>query len=560
MASSSSPTPNGGGRKLLFAPGAEFTPKAFESKGEVLKASFVTQTAPNIPNCAGIVGLCAIPEEKAGMDDLGWHIADFLSFRALLCGDNNPRAQSWLSMCDIARIVQENPERYVHGRDRRLVGSTASSKYQGRTRLVEREDNIQVETSAEALKDTFFAAVKKKLEVLKTHQYPLLIIICGLTSLEQDIYLGQIDIDHRYTMKDLRQDLGDDINHIDTTVVTPALFSAGWQVNTSFGRRNSTKVYGNRVDFLARQFGGLFARQLVPMFLGWQCPAIDEAKLDPHVKSLESFPGPVQPSDEAKALTTQLEMKIHSSLLGELSAFPKNHSFSFDKSKDEWDTIINSRDNRPDRRSLDWYEQKWHKLPLGQSLDSTDKGFEFLGDAFGGTRVSQLHHLTYLIEESYLAWPDHWAYTYGQETKKDLERFKILQNPDSLECQEILYVLEHRARMSILGDTIVQYFDLPMPQNERCRDFNNHKWKHQLPETVRRSLIKHFGAVMVSVPGPNVPPGLDINGLSKLQRRLESCASYIRASLAIRFLTSQDACQVAVERIGSCKCSMPSSC
>ncbi|KAI1363361.1 hypothetical protein F5Y08DRAFT_243882 [Xylaria arbuscula] len=554
MKASSSSAPIGGSRKMLFDPGSEFTPKPFEAKTEVLKTGFVTQAVPSVPNYAGVIGICAVPEEKAGMDDLGWHIADFLAFRALLCGDNKPRAQSWLSMCDIAALVRENPERYVHGNDRRLVGSAATpEKYQTQDGLVEREDNIEVETSAEALKDKFVAAIKKKLKVLRAYNYPLLLIICGATSLEQDIYLGQIDIDHRYTMKDLRQDLGDDIDHIDATVVTPSLFSAGWQVNTSFGRFSSTNVRGSRDDFLARQFGALFARHLVPIFLGWQCPAIDEAKLDPQVKSLESFPGPVQPSNEVKALTSQLEIEVHSCLLGELSACQRNHSFSFHKDKDEWNIVINSREAQHDGRSLDWYERKWRKLPSGHSPESAENGFAFLGNAFGGTRVSQLNHIKYLIEESYLAWPDLWSYTWGQETKKQIERFKVLQNPDSLDCQEIFYVLEHRARMSILGDTIVQYFDLPMPTNERCRDCNNHTWKQQLPETVRSSLIKHFGMVLASVPGPNVPPGVNLNSMNKLQRRLESCTAYIQASLAVRFLTSKDSSKGAVDLIDKCR-------
>ncbi|KAI0975513.1 hypothetical protein F4678DRAFT_272967 [Xylaria arbuscula] len=544
----------GRGRQPSFTPTAiEFTPKAIETKSEVLKASFVTQTVPNVHKYAGIIGLCTVPEEKAGMDDLGWHIADFLAFRALLCGENPPKAQSWLAMCDIPTLVEQNPEAYVHGKDRRLVGSAVRpDKHQAHAGPVEREDNIQVETSAEDLKDKFIAAVEQKLAVLKKHQYPLLLIVCGLTSLDQDIYFGALDNDRRYTMKELRNDIGDDINHIEATVVTPSLFSAGWLMNTSFGRPNPTVMCGNRVEFLARQFGGLFAQDLVKSFLGWNCPALDETKIDPQVKMKERFPGPVRPSDEVEALTSQLKTRIHSCLAGELSTFHMDHSFSFTKSKGEWEILIGCREGS-DYRSLDWYERKWNKLPSAQSSASLDAGLAFLGNAFGGTRTSQLNHIKYLIQESYLAWPDHWASNFGQETKKDFERFIAIDHSYNLDCHEIFNALEHRARTSILGDTIIQYFDLPMPNNERCQDWDNAKWKQNLSETDRHSLIKHFGSVLACVPGPNVPPGVNPNPLSRVQRRLESAAGYVRASLMIRFLTSKVSSEIATTRIEACK-------
>ncbi|KAI1307548.1 hypothetical protein F5Y03DRAFT_123572 [Xylaria venustula] len=548
-------SPPGRGRQPSFTPTAiEFTPKAIETKNEVLQASFVTQTVPDIHKYAGIIGLCTVPEEKAGMNDLGWHIADFLAFRALLCGENHPKAQSWLALCDIPTLVEQNPEAYVHGKDRRLVGpAVRPDQPQAHGGLVEREDNIQVETSAEDLKEKFVAAVKQKLAVLKKHRYPLLLIFCGLTTLEQDIYFGTLDSDRRYSMRELRKDIGDDINHIEATVITPSLFSAGWLMNTSFGRPNPRVMCGNRVEFLARQFGGLFGQDLVREFLGWNCPALDETKIDPQIKMKERFPGPVRQSDEVKALTSQLKTKIHSCLVGELSSLHMDHSFSFIKINNEWEILIGCREGPPNYQSLDGYERKWNKLPFAQTSASPDVGLPFLGNAFGGTRSSQLNHIRYLIQESYLAWPDHWASNFGQETKKDFERFIAIDYPDDLDCHEIFNALEHRARTSILGDTIVQYFDLPIPNNERCQDWDNTKWKQNLSETDRHSLIKHFGSVLACVPGPNVPPGVNPNPLSKVQRRLESAAGYVRASLTIRLLTSKDSSAIATARIEACK-------
>lgn len=558
--SPSSDTAGGSRRQSLTPTATVFTPKVMEAKREVLHSSFITQAVPNAHRYAGVVGLCTVPEDQAGMNDLGWHVADFLAFRALLCGDNPPKAQTWLAMCNIPALVEANPDRYIHGKDKRLVGSAARPKeHQEQGGRIEREDDIQVEMSSESLKERFISAVKQKLEIAMKSGYPLLLIICGVTSLEQDIYFGTIDADNAYTLNDLRGELGDGINHIEATVVTPSLFSAGWQINTSFGVQAPMKVRGDRYEFLARQFGGIFSQDLSKSFVGWDCPALDGEKVDPLVRK-ERFPGPVCPSDEVKALTSQLKIKIQSFLIGGLSASHMDHSFSFNQEDDVWERLIRDRERPVDYRALVWYERKWTKLPTAQVSESTDNGYEFLGNAFGATKQSQLYHIKCLIKESYLAWPDHWASNFGQETKQDFERFMNKEQPYELECHEIFNVLEHRARQSILADAVVQYFDLPMPHNQRCRDWDHLKWKRQLSETDRSSLIQYFGPVLGCVPGPNLPPGINQNIMSKLQRRLESGASYVRAALGIRFLTSKDSSKIAIDRIESCKWSLFLSC
>ncbi|KAJ2974915.1 hypothetical protein NUW58_g8506 [Xylaria curta] len=551
MASPPSSGATGCGYQRSLTPTATaFTPKAIEATKEVLGSGFITHAVPSVHRNAGIVGICTVPEAKADTSDLGWHIADFLAFKALLCGDNHPRAQTWLAMCDIPALIEANPDRYVHGKDRRLVGSAAKiEKRQGPRGLVDREDNIQVETSTELFKEKFIVAMKEKLAIVKKMRYQLLLIICGLTSPEQDIYLGKIDADHRYTLKDLRQDLGDDINHVEAMVITPSLFSPGWQIDISFGGLTPTEMRGGRIDFLARQFGGLFSRDISNNFLGWQCPVLDEAMIDPLAKERERFPGPVCPSDEVKALNSQLRVGIQSCLVGGFSNFYLNHSLSFDKNNDEWEVLIGDREKSPDYRGLDWYERIWTKLAYAQSLESSDEGLEFLGNSFGGTRESQLNHIRYLIDESYLAWPDHWESNYGQETKEHLERLMNTEHADDLDYHEVFNVLEHRAKQSILADTIIRYFDLPIPHNQRCRDWDHLKWKQELSATDRSALIKYFGTVLGCVPGPNLPPGVNQNNLSKIQRRLETGANYVRAALGVRFLTAKGSTKAATDRI-----------
>ncbi|TRX92547.1 hypothetical protein FHL15_006474 [Xylaria flabelliformis] len=64
-------------------------------------------------------------------------------------------------------------------------------------------------------------------------------------------------------------------------------------------------------------------------------------------------------------------------------------------------------------------------------------------------------------------------WNFGEERKKDFERFMNNEELDNLDCHEIFNVLEHRARQSSLADVVVQYFDLPKPHNQRGEFFTH---------------------------------------------------------------------------------------
>jgi hypothetical protein len=544
----------GGGSSRGLAPTADpFTPKHhLETKPEALNVTFISQKLPLVHRWAAVIGLCTVPEGRASMTDLGWHISDFLAFRALICGPNPPAAQTWLSMCDIGSLVEAHPERYLHGKDKQMVGSAAKKGFDDND--IERVDNIQVETDADVLKEKFVKAVSEKVGTLKRLNYPLVLIACGMTSLEQDIYFGEVTKERRLTLTELRDSSGEALNEIEVIVITPALFSAGWQINVSFGRAPPASTRDKINELLARQFGGLFAKNHVQNFLGWNCPALDETRVDPAIRHGETFPGPALPSHELKQLITTLQNKIQSHLMGHLSAHPLDHSFSFSKDNDEWAAMMGCREASTYYEDLGWYEKKWLELPKSQGPESTSQGFSFLGNAFGGNMFSQLNHIKFLIEESYLAWPDHWASNFGQETKKGFERFKMQQTPDYLDCHEIFNILEHRATTSTLADTVIRFFGLPAPNNQRCREWDQVKWKVEASDAARSCMVKEFGTVLGWIPGPNVPPGVNVNSLSKLQRRLESAGTYVRASLSDRFAADQDAGKHASRMIDSCKC------
>ncbi|KAI0602631.1 hypothetical protein F4775DRAFT_588196 [Biscogniauxia sp. FL1348] len=527
--------------RRLTATAREFTPapKVFD---KVLDSSFVSQTLPDIPPSAGIVGLCAVPQRRAGAEDLGWHVADFLAFRSLLCGQNTPKAQSWLAQCDIAGLVKDHPEHYVHGKDRRVVSGTAVPlTYVKHGNTMDREDNIQVEPLDEQLRAKFMDSLREKTKIAKQFGYPLVIIVCGLTSTEQDIFFVQDDGGSCLTSGEIRQLIGDDV---DVTFVTPALFSAGWQINPSFCSSEAKGVCADRTQFLAKQFGGIFAKNIVGKFMGWECPILDGTQLDHGLRIHERYPGPAMPTEQQQSFIDTLKVNIHAYLAGRCSSQYLEHDFHFDKESDDWEKLIRPRRGKP----LEEYKKKWETLESAPG-PGHEGGLPFLGNAFGGTRTSQISHVKHLVQESFGAWPGFWALSFGQKVMEEFIQFVNTPAPDDLTCHEFFNILEHRATMNVLADMVVQYLNLPMPNNVRCRDWDQLGHKSKQSSEQQSSSLRLYQEFSAAISSVNIPPGRNPNRLSTIQTRLDVPIFYLNAALGDRFASAPEKMYEAASEI-----------
>ncbi|KAI0379115.1 hypothetical protein F5Y04DRAFT_290573 [Hypomontagnella monticulosa] len=518
---------------LVGLPPVSMDPKIGD---DVLDATFITHTIPDIisPN-ACIIGLCTVSNERAGSSDQGWHISDFLAFKALLCGETHPKAQTWLAYCDIQSIVNASPEQYAHGKDRRLVNGAADvSTYRDRKgNLQRRDDLIKVEPTVEGLATEFVKTLVEKSEIVKKMGVPIIIIICGPTTLEQDVFLGETEAGCRVTSERMRQALGDDV---DAIVVTPALFSSGWQVNPSFCRMPTTKVRADRTEFLARQFGGVFAKGIIEGWLGWKCPFLDLNLVDGKDKNNTLYPGPALPSSQQKAAAKALRVKIHSALMGRLANQHHDHSFDFDPQNDDWEIMVGPRKYKP----LSYYRQKWATLRVGTSPATERQGLEFLGNAFGGTRLSQVNHIKHLVKESLTAWSWYWSLPVGQEARLIFKSFLDNLSPQDLDFHEVFDILEHRATLAVLADATSRYFGFPRPYKQRCRDWDEQKWTKESSDSIRLEVIQFSGELTRLIPGVNMPPGINYNHLSKIQSRLLVPISYLAVSFCSLYPTKKD--------------------
>ncbi|KAI0119465.1 hypothetical protein F4814DRAFT_458707 [Daldinia grandis] len=512
---------------------------------EVLDASFVTHTIPDISPDSAVIGLCAVPNERAGTDDLGWHVADFLAFKALLCGETHSKSQKWLSQCDVVSVVQDVSEQYVHGSDRRLVNvAAASSSYTDRYgKHQKRDDEIKVEPSAEKLIRDFLTALSEKSGLVKGTSLPLVIIICGLTTLEQDVFFGKTDPKFQVTSEQMREILGE---HVDAVVITPALFSAGWLVNPSFCRPPARKMRADRTEFLARQFGAIFAKDIVESFLSWSCPFIDWDQLGREKKD-GRFPGPVKLSQQQQDAVVAFKVGAHNTLAGRLSSGHRDHSFNFEAYNDDWQKLVGPRQHK----SLGHFKRKWEMLGVGAVAVVNEQRLEFLGGAFGGNKKSQERHIKHLVYDSLTAWPGYWALPFGRSARAAFHTFLGNDHPDYRDCHEIFNIIEHRSTSAVVADMILKYSGFSKPYGERCRDWDEPKWIKESTDSTHLAVNRLFGKISKLIPRVNVPPGVNPNHLSVIQRRLEVAASYLSVAIHNHFLTRTGSLQTVAKSISN---------
>ncbi|KAI1212693.1 uncharacterized protein F4807DRAFT_346173 [Annulohypoxylon truncatum] len=485
----------------------DFAPASGNDSEPVLDATFFTHTIPDIPPDAHVVGLCTVPRERAGMDQLGYHIADFLAFKYLLHDDAHRGSQDWLAHCDVVSIVNANPNVYVHGKERRILLDAEGIGHQGTS--YSHAADLKVQTDRQKLMADFVIACSVKAHLSKQSGTPLVIIVCGPTTVQQDVFFGETDAVHHLKSESICHAIGGDV---ETIMVTPAMFSAGWQVNPSFNI-SPVEVRANRREFLARQFGGVFTKAHMDYFIGTTCPFFVGDGMDmEEVK--EKFSNPFLLSYQQREILADFKVTLHKYLAGRLSVDLGNHSFNFETELDDWEHLIGPRKYL----SLQDYRKKWEKLGVSAQIVDNER-FSFLGDAFGGSKKSQLSHLKHLIKESFESWPAYWELPASNDAKTTFKKLLDEQDVHDNFCHEIFSVLEHRATLAILGDITVRCLNIPGPTEERCRDWNE--------KVDFRSVAAPYNEIIDWIPGVHVPPGVNPDSHRAIQQYFDYPVFYL---------------------------------
>ncbi|KAK8099243.1 uncharacterized protein PG998_012484 [Apiospora kogelbergensis] len=515
----------------------EFMARPASIDGAVLDATFVTRSLPDIDNKTIVIGLLAVPREKAGPEKEAWHISDFLAIKTLVSGvQADPRFQVWLSQCDTEAIVKQNPSAYTHGPEHRVVSGAAvtlDNSNSGQPGFVNGQIPIVFEPNVETIQLRFLNEIGRKSVIAAEMGFQIVVVISGRTTLEQDVYLDDYDV--AITSQQIRSVM---VEGAQATVVTSSLTSAGWQINPSFNEDRAARAVKKPIDFLARQCGGIFSRTITEKILSWDSPFIDNAKFDPIKKDLESHPGPAMPDDEQCRARTELSNKTHALLTSRMLPDHYDHSFTFDAEKDTWTQLIGSRKNP---EMLETYGKIWNKLgTLPPNSENVEDRLSFFGTAFGGNRQSQINHLKHLVQESFPAWPGYYTSTFGQNVRSEFRTFLSNPSPTDLDCHVIFSIVECRMTTMVLGDLLIRYAGLDLIWAQRCRDWDEQRYdrmiqKEEIIPAEAAASRAVMGRIVRSFPFFYIPPGRVLDS-SKLHHQTPPRISrYLAIGLTLRY-------------------------
>ncbi|KAK9414289.1 hypothetical protein SUNI508_02388 [Seiridium unicorne] len=478
----------------------ESPPKVMTS--EVIDATIVTRHPPDIDRNALIVSLCAVPVGREGKNDLGHHVADFLAWKALCSGPwANTNHQVWLSQLDLVDAHRKHS--YSHGG--RDMGSA----------IGDTTHPIIVEPNARALAGKFMKAVLEKSQEAKELNDPLVVFVCGLTSLEQDIFIVEGD-DYAalITSESIRAAIGRSFQVI---FVTPSVTSTGWQVNPSF--MYPTVTQADPVQFMARQCGAIFGADIVHTFYREGSPVLLE-------KNNDAFSVPVKKGSDLKATEAEFHNKIHTQLASRFVTNSGNHSFSFEADNDPW-KLIGVRTGIP----LAKLAAQWGKLDKVDPSLATASGFQFLGSAFGANRKSQLVHMIHMFKHS-LNSPGYHS-SNSRQIREHFDRLKHDAEQDEVKCRVLFNALEHRMSLIVLGDLITRFFGLSSDMNTRCRDWNEGRWVGLAKDYDKKFINDAWASILKCIPPICLPYDRNIDLPKGLFISLSGPTRYIATALGI---------------------------
>lgn len=322
--------------------------------------SFLIHTIPDIPRDASIIGLCTIPKSLADPEAQGWHLSAFAAWKTLLGKAFPQNPQAWLSAVDgwFCSPLVFGGKRVNEAFDVKDV------------KIIEDPKNLAVEFLLEIEQKVAVAAGKK----------PIVVIICGPTSLGQDIPIGlDVAADQRATVT-IKQIKQSSKGAKQLMLVTPSMLAATWWlVNPHLNQTASTAaashippntgktpiVTVNLVKMYARRCTLLFMDQLISdVFSGKTLFLHPKYEYEDGANSVIKMPSlrPMFPTKEQKAAAALLSQATRQALYNNIAPIPVVDGFFFFPKSDRWTSTIMPRKGL----SLLHYQQIWDEL-----LDAT---------------------------------------------------------------------------------------------------------------------------------------------------------------------------------------------
>ncbi|KAM7209651.1 hypothetical protein V8F20_000054, partial [Naviculisporaceae sp. PSN 640] len=408
------------------------------------EATLVVHNPPDVPANSQVLGICAVPEEYADPNNYGWMVADFVAWKAIFYG-------TWLSSLNIANF---------------LDGSRLPAEMTQKVLGIQNDHIGEIPTNSMECATALFTRISERAQEANKNGTCLLLMFFAPTTAEQDVCIdfgGPEGAKAFLTTEKIRGVIRDAVGHDELPVVllTPSPFTGGWVCNPSlFARPNaSVTSIDSLIRFVSKSCGAVFANRIIRFHTTRGTPFISDAERE---KVRYDDMMPIRPTEEQLSSLHDVHRKIHETLEHRLSVLAGKHSFNFDTAKDNWITY-GPRKSFP----LAKWQARWNRS--ADRIYDENAGFPFLGEAFGGTRASQLFHIKYLVFIELQTCPGDWDRPVTGGTRDLFMKFMEQNNPDEDTIKRVFDAVEYRSSSMTMAQILVKGFGLPLPDGLRCR-------------------------------------------------------------------------------------------
>ncbi|KAK4453405.1 hypothetical protein QBC34DRAFT_261178, partial [Podospora aff. communis PSN243] len=476
----------------------------------ISETTILIHSPPDIPKDAEIMGVCALSDNVAGADQYAWIGVDFLRWKALFYGH-------WSSSLDITKFSAATVdfEKNFPGAQEAIFSPKC-----GITDMPADNDKFI---------EAFLTQLAARARAADERRTTLFLMVFGPVTPERDIV---VDFDHGaqkkfayLTIDKIRAAIRDAVNHDNLPVIlmTESPLTGGWMCNPSlFGAATTPHPDGNILQVVARACGGMFADTFMRSFTKRSTPILND---DQRSRILYDDMTPVGATTEQTKLLHKFQRDVHELLAYRLSPLGRRHMLFHDQETDAWSTF----DTRKGYPLVGFWDER---VAAPMEIDGPNR-FEFLGEAFGGKRESQIFHLKYLISVELDTCPGDWTRNLTGTTAQMLADFCRNLKPDTDAYKRAYDAVEFRGSAMILAEILVKALGLPIP-GEKCR-----YWVDKVGEDpFYAKLQAGFADVHNLLDKPAVFPGENRHTYKHV--RFFRPARWISAALALKLVDRTD--------------------
>lgn len=327
---------------------------------------------------------------------------------------------------------------------------------------------------------------------------------------------------------DLYRTINEAVGNVQLPIVllTPSPFTGGWLCRSMNPVRWPSSDQMMRI--IGKSAGGAFANRFIRSFTERNCPLMTDYQ---RAGITYDDPMPLGPTTLQTNSLHHFQRQIHESLENRLSVLGRDHAFILRPESARDPSVFSDTwaDYGPRLGlSFERWAERWGST---RPAINHPPRFEFLGEAFGGTRESQLFHLKHLIDTELQTNRGDWGRQVGGCTGELYASFSQWPMPTEDDAKRVFDALEFRASSAVVAQMVVKAFGLPVPDGFRCRYW--HDKMEGVADEYYRKLQYAFGEAHGLFDQAAVLPSENQHEFKNV--RFLRAARWLSAAVALRF-------------------------